>query len=73
MLITRTVSVGGKACVETRSDSRYCILRDDQLYESALDPAELGRVYVETDIPVPAEEARVEDYEAALREMGVRV
>lgn len=41
-------------------------------YEEAIDPADAGRTYVETDIPIePLDEATVEDYEQALQELGV--
>lgn len=36
----------------TYSDKGMMIERDGELYAEAIDPAELGRVYVETDVPV---------------------
>jgi hypothetical protein len=41
-------------------------------YSEAIDPAEFGRTYTETDEPIDGytDEATVEDYEAALAEMG---
>ncbi len=54
------------------SDEGYCIERDGETYGSAVDPADYIRAYKETDIPsgVPAE---LEDYQNALRELGVTV
>lgn len=45
------------------------------LYEEAIDPVSAGRTYEETDIPIeidPEDEAKDEDYQNALSEMGVK-
>ena len=56
------------------SDKDFYIKRDDQLYIDAIDPTELHREYTETDIKIDEEEeAGIEDYEDALREVGVEV
>ena len=52
----------------TYSDAGMMIERDGIQYSEAIDPASLGRVYTETDIPCEATEA---DYIAALAELGV--
>ena len=59
----------------TYSDIGMMIERDGVRYSEAIDPAELNRQYTETDEPVEAvtEEATAEDYQSALREMGVEV
>ena len=59
----------------TYSDKGMMIERDGVRYSEAIDPAELGRVYTETDEPieVEADEATAEDYENALSEFGVKV
>ena len=59
----------------TYSDSGMMIERDGVRYSEAIDPAELNRQYTETDEPVEivTEEATAEDYQNALREMGVEV
>lgn len=59
----------------TYSDKGMMIERDGVRYSEAIDPAELGRVYTETDEPieVEADEATAEDYESALAEFGVKV
>lgn len=62
----------------TYSDAGMMIERDGVRYAEAIDPAELNRQYTETDEPIEveeatAEEATAEDYQNALREMGVDV
>ena len=59
----------------TYSDAGMMIERDGVRYSEAIDPAELGRVYTETDEPieVEADEATAEDYESALSKFGVKV
>ena len=59
----------------TYSDEGFMIERDGIRYSEAIDPAELGRTYTETDEPIKdfTDEATAEDYEAALAEMGVEV
>lgn len=44
-------------------------------YIEAVDPTESGREYTETEIPIisPDDEAQIEDYKEALRELGVEV
>lgn len=59
----------------TYSDKGMMIDRDGVRYGEAIDPAELNRHYTETDEPIGGEtdEATEVDYQAALREMGVKV
>ena len=59
----------------TYSDSGMMIERDGIRYSEAVDPAELGRTYTETDEPIEGytDEATDADYQAALRDMGVNV
>ena len=40
----------------TYSDEDYYIERDGELYEEAIDPDGMDRVYTETDIKIPSEE-----------------
>ncbi len=44
----------------TYSDEGMMIERDGVLYCEAVDPAELGRIYVETDQPIPEPESEPE-------------
>ena len=59
----------------TYSDKGMMIEREGIRYEEAIDPAELNRKYTETDEPIEGDptEATAEDYENALRDMGVEV
>lgn len=59
----------------TYSDAGMMIERDGVRYSEAIDPAELGRTYTETDeaIGMGTDEATVEDCQAALNEFGVEV
>lgn len=46
-------------------------LETGALYEDAVDVIPCKYTYEETDIPIEDEEANIEDYEEALREVGV--
>ena len=52
MIVTENMTVGGKAFVRTYSNSGYMVERDGVRYSEAIDPAEFGRTYTETDEPV---------------------
>lgn len=75
MIVTEKMTINGMPFVKTYSTGGYMVQRDGVRYSEAIDPAELNRVYTETDEPVEgyAEEATAEDYQSALREMGVEV
>ena len=60
----------------TFSDKGMMIERDGVRYVDAIDPAELGRTYIETDEPIPSidgDEATEQDYLNALNELGVDI
>lgn len=64
MIVTETLTIDGRQFVKTYSDSGYMVERNGVRYSEAVDPAEFGRVYAETDEPIestsedlPAEEA----------------
>ena len=52
MIVTENLTINGKSFVRTYSDSGYMVERDGVRYGEAIDPAELGRTYTETDEPV---------------------
>lgn len=54
MIKTETVTINEKQFIRTYSDSKYMIHggSPESDYAEAVDPAELGRVYIETDIPI---------------------
>ena len=57
MIKTESVTIGGKQFIRTYSDKGMMIHggSPEADYSEALDPAELGRTYTETDIPVEDE------------------
>ena len=76
MVITEyyKIRADGVALNRTYSDKGMMIERDGVRYDEAIDPAELNRQYTETDEPIETVgEATEEDYQNALREMGVKV
>lgn len=53
MVVTENLTINGRSLVRTCSDSGYMIERDGVRYSEAIDPAELGRTYTETDERIP--------------------
>lgn len=49
MIQTENLTIGGRAFVKTFSDAGYMVERDGIRYSEAIDPAEFGRIYIETD------------------------
>ena len=59
MIRTENMTIGGREFVKTFSDAGYMVERDGIRYGEAIDPAEFGRTYIETDEliePVEVEE-----------------
>lgn len=52
MIITENLTINGKAFVRTFSDSGYMVERDGVRYSEAIDPAQFGRTYIETNEPI---------------------
>lgn len=54
MIQTETITIGDKQYTRTYSDRGMMIHggMPEGDYDEAIDPAELGRVYTETDIPI---------------------
>ena len=63
MIKTESVTIGGKAFIRTYSDKGMYIHggSPEADYSEALDPAELGRTYTETNIPIEGDEATAEE------------
>ena len=57
MIKTESVTIGGKQFIRTYSDAHMMIHggSPEADYSEALDPADLGRTYTETDVPVEDE------------------
>ena len=71
MIITEQIN---ETLARTYSDAHVYIHggNPEADYEEVIDPISAGRTYVETDIPIPAEEATEEQYaEAGRIFMGV--
>lgn len=74
MIVKTTKEINGVEYDYTYSDAGMMIERDGARYSEALDPIGSGREYTETDEPIEImEEATEADYQAALREMGIKV
>ena len=52
MIKTETMTINSKVFVKTYSDQGYMVERDGVRYSEAIDPAEFGRTYTETDEPI---------------------
>ena len=63
MIITERLTIGGRKFVKTYSDEGYMVERDGVRYDEAIDPAEFGRTYIETDEPVEPIEVLEESIE----------
>ena len=61
MIVTESMTINGKAFVRTYSDNGYMVERDGIRYAEAIDPAELGRTYTETDAPVEHDMTELEE------------
>jgi hypothetical protein len=56
MIITERLTIGGRAFIKTYSDEGYMVERDGVRYSEAIDPAEFGRTYTETDEKIERDE-----------------
>lgn len=65
MIVTEIVAINGKAFVRTYSDSGYMVERDGICYSEAIDPAEYGRTYTETDERIPYDDMTETEQKAA--------
>ena len=73
MIVTESLNINGRTFIKTYSDRGCMVERDGVCYSEAIDPAEFGRTYTETDETAYADEETADDYQAALDEMGVQV
>ena len=55
MIKTEQLTINEKQFTKTYSDSGFMVERDGAQYSEAIDPAEFGRTYTETDIPIEGE------------------
>ena len=74
MIIAEQIKINDRQFTKTYSDSGFMVERDGAQYSEAIDPAEFGRTYTETDIPIEGEgDLTVTDALEMLSEMGVDV
>ena len=66
MIVTEAMTISGKAFVKTYSDSGYMVDSGGVRYSEAIDPAELGRTYTETDERIAEEITDAEALEILL-------
>lgn len=52
MIQTENIIINGRQLTRTYSDSGHYIQRDGAQYAEAIDPADSGRTYTETDVPI---------------------
>lgn len=73
MIKTEAMTINGREFVKTYSDAGMMVERDGVRYSEAIDSAEFGRQYTETDEPIEGEDiATEEDYQNALENLGVK-
>ena len=65
MIVTEQLTINDRRFTKTYSDSGYMVERDGAQYSEAIDPAEFGRTYTETDIPIEGEGASDTEQKAA--------
>ena len=65
MIITEQLTINDRQFTKTHSDSGFMVERDGAQYSEAIDPAEFGRTYTETDIPIEGEGASDTEQKAA--------
>lgn len=56
MIVTENLTINGRDFVKTYSDKGMMVEREGVRYSEAIDPAEFGRVYTETDEPIEKDE-----------------
>lgn len=63
MIKTETLMIDGRECIRTYSDAGVKIHGGfpEADYDEAVDPADSGRTYVETDIPIDESDAEPEE------------
>ena len=63
MIKTETYEINGHILVKTYSDTGFKIRQNEtrDIYDEAIDPADSGRTYTETDEPIETSEADAEE------------
>lgn len=53
MIVTESMTINRRTFIKTYSDVGHMVERDGVRYSEAIDPAEFGRMYTETDERIP--------------------
>ena len=63
MIQVETLTINNRNFTRTYSDMKMKIRKDgtDEIYDEAIDPADSGRTYTETDEPIETSEADAEE------------
>lgn len=69
MIKSETVTINGRTFIHTWSDGDYTIIRDGVEYDEAYDPADLGRVYTETQHIIETMTEDIEEMKAKYAEV----
>lgn len=75
MIITENIVINGSNYIHTYSDSGVKIRQDGTgvIYDDAIDPAETGRTYTETELLIEEDEETLQEYaEAGKILMGMK-
>lgn len=60
MIVKEELRINGRDFVKTYSFDGFMIEREGVRYAEAVDPAEFGREYIETDEKIPPDEPEIE-------------
>ena len=75
MIKTENITINDRMLTRTYSDGGFYIQRDGVQYAEAIDPADSGRTYTETDVPIAGTAMTETEEKAAAYDilMGVTV
>lgn len=73
MIITESMTINGRSFIKTYSDRGYMVEREGARYSEAIDPAEFGRTYTETNERIPYNEMVEIEQKAAAYDILMKV
>ena len=59
MIVKEKLTINGREFIRTYSDKGMMVEREGVQYSEAVDPAQFGREYTETDVPIETEDEEV--------------
>ena len=59
MIVKEKLTINGREFIRTYSDAGFMVEREGVQYSEAVDPAQFGREYTETDVPIETEDEEV--------------